>query len=57
MERSRDWLRQAEHDLEHARSDLERGFYDWACFSAKQAAEKAVKAVFQSMNNEAWGTR
>jgi len=46
---------QAEGDLEHARSDLERGFYDWACFSSQQAAEKAVKAVFQKMGAEAWG--
>jgi HEPN domain-containing protein len=46
---------QATGDLEHARSDLERGFYEWACFSAQQAAEKAVKAVFQKMGAEAWG--
>ncbi len=55
MERSRDWMEQAQGDLEHARSDRERGFYDWACFSAQQAAEKAVKAVFQKMGAEAWG--
>ena len=46
---------QAEGDLEHAKSDLERGFFDWACFSSQQAAEKAVKAVFQKMGAEAWG--
>jgi len=46
---------QALGDLEHAKSDMERGFYDWACFSAQQAAEKAVKAVFQRLNSEAWG--
>lgn len=55
MERSADWLDQAEGDLEHALSDLERGFYDWACFSAQQSAEKAIKAVFQKMGAEAWG--
>ncbi len=55
MERSADWMDQARGDLEHARSDLERGFYDWACFSAQQTAEKAVKAVFQKMGAEAWG--
>lgn len=55
MERSRDWVYQAEGDLEHAESDLERGFYEWASFSAQQAAEKAVKAVFQKMGAEAWG--
>lgn len=55
MERSRDWMNQAEGDLLHARSDLEGGYYDWACFSTQQAAEKAVKAVFQKMGAEAWG--
>lgn len=55
MERSKDWMNQAVGDLEHARSDVERGFYEWACFSAQQAAEKAVKAVFQKMGAEAWG--
>lgn len=55
MERSADWMDQARGDLEHARSDLERGFFDWACFSAQQSAEKAVKAVFQKMGAEAWG--
>ena len=46
---------QAEWDLSHAKSDLERGFYDWACFSAQQSAEKAVKAVFQKLGAEGWG--
>ncbi|HEM61526.1 MAG TPA: HEPN domain-containing protein [Chloroflexi bacterium] len=55
MERSADWMDQAQGDLVHAKSDLEREFYDWACFSAQQAAEKAVKAVFQKMGAEAWG--
>lgn len=55
MERSQDWMDEAVGDLEHARSDREQGFYNWACFSAQQAAEKAVKAVFQKIGGEAWG--
>ncbi len=55
MERSADWMDQAEGDLEHARSDLRGGFYDWACFSSQQSAEKALKAVFQKLGAEAWG--
>lgn len=55
MERSADWLDDAQGDLAHAQSDVERGFYNWACFSAQQAAEKAVKAVFQRLGAEAWG--
>ena len=55
MDRSSDWLREAEGDLEHARSDVEHGFFNWACFSAQQSGEKALKAVFQKMGAEAWG--
>ena len=54
VERSGDWLDQTEGDLEHAKNDLKSGFYDWACFSAQQSAERAVKAVFQKMGAEAW---
>ena len=55
MERSADWMDQAQGDLDHARADLAHGFYDWACFSAQQAAEKAVKAVLQRLGLETWG--
>lgn len=55
MERSADWMDQAQGDLQHARQDLETGFYEWSCFSAQQTSEKAVKAVFQKMGAEAWG--
>lgn len=55
VERSKDWMDQAEGDLEHAKSDLRLGFYDWACFPAQQSAGKAVKAVFQKLGAEAWG--
>jgi len=49
MERSADWLDQARGEFQHARSDVELAFYDWACFSAQQAAGKAVKALSQKM--------
>ncbi|WXG44931.1 MAG: HEPN domain-containing protein [Promethearchaeati archaeon SRVP18_Atabeyarchaeia-1] len=55
MDRSKDWMDEAESDLDHARSDLKQGFNNWACFSTQQSAEKAVKAVFQKMHAEAWG--
>jgi len=55
VSRAHDWLEQAQHDLEHARHDLTEGFHDWACFSAQQAAEKAVKALYQHVGGEAWG--
>lgn len=34
MEQSQDWMDEAVGDLEYARSDRERSFYNWACFSA-----------------------
>lgn len=55
MERSADWMDEAQGDLEHARNDVKGGFYNWACFSAQQGAEKAIKAVFQRIGAEAWG--
>jgi len=55
VDRSKDWLDEAEGDLDHARNDVEGGYYNWACFSAQQASEKATKAVFQRMGAEAWG--
>ncbi|MBU1298512.1 MAG: HEPN domain-containing protein [Bacteroidetes bacterium] len=58
MERSNDWIEQAEYDLRHARNDMESGFHNWASFSAQSRSggtEKAVKSVFQKLGAEAWG--
>jgi HEPN domain-containing protein len=54
-DRSKDWLAQAERDLEHARASQRDGRHEWACFAAQQSAEKAVKALHLSVNQEAWG--
>lgn len=54
-ERSTDWMRQALRDLESARSQKLAGFHEWACFIAQQAAEKALKALYQRLGGEAWG--
>jgi len=53
--RSRDWLRQAERDLEQAEDSRRSGRHEWACFAAQQAAEKAVKALHLWLGQEAWG--
>ncbi len=55
MERSADWLDQAERDLQHAVQDMETGYYEWACFSAQQSAEKAIKAALKKKGVETWG--
>jgi len=55
VSRARDWMRQSLRDLAHAERSLEMGDYEWACFAAQQAAEKAVKALYESRNMEVWG--
>jgi HEPN domain-containing protein len=55
MRRPDDWLRQAELDLETAKSNFASGHYEWCCFAAQQVAEKAIKAGHQADGTEAWG--
>ena len=55
MQRSGDWLAQAERDLEQAKASQEDGRHEWACFAAQQAAEKAVKALHLHLGQDAWG--
>ncbi len=53
--RAHDWLKQAKRDLDHAKEDRKSGFFEWGCFSAQQAAEKAVKALYLHLHADAWG--
>lgn len=55
VERSIDWLNQADRDMKQAEASLRDELYEWSCFAAQQAAEKAVKALIQSLGGEAWG--
>lgn len=43
--RYRDWLRQAENDLQWAEHSLSGGFYAQTCYIAQQVSEKALKAL------------
>jgi HEPN domain-containing protein len=54
-ERSMDWLRQADADLRHARHARDDGDHEWAAFASQQAAEKAIKALYQKLHLDAWG--
>ena len=54
-DRSADWLAQAKRDLNHAVHAREDKDFEWSCFSAQQAGEKAVKAVFLYLHGEGWG--
>lgn len=53
-DRSKDWLAPARRDLEHAQKDVVDAYYEHACFEAQQAAEKAVKGVYQHLHAEGW---
>ncbi len=53
--REHDWWQQAQRDLEVARGQLDARYYEWACFAAHQAVEKAVKALYQHLGASARG--
>lgn len=53
--RFKDWIAQAENDLEHARKSLKMGDYSWSCFASQQSAEKALKALYDFLGGEGWG--
>lgn len=41
------WLELAEKDLEQAQNALNEDDYEGSCFASQQAAEKAVKALYE----------
>jgi HEPN domain-containing protein len=53
--RAKDWLEQAERNLEQAVASRKEGRHEWACFAGQQAAELAVKALHLWHGQEAWG--
>ncbi len=55
VKREKDWIAQAERDLRHSENSLKLGDYEWACFSAQQAAEKSIKAIYEKTNRIAMG--
>ena len=55
MNRHRDWLEQGERDLSRADIDIRYEYWEWACFTAQQAAAKAVKGVLMFHGYSAWG--
>ena len=49
------WLKQAHFDLHAAETSISGGSYEWACFQAQQAAEKALKAFWYVHGYDPWG--
>ncbi len=54
-QRSQDWWRQAQRDLETAAENHANERHEWACFASHQAAEKAVRALHLAHGQGAWG--
>jgi len=55
VDRSAEWLKQAERDLAAAEVSATAGHHNWAAFQAQQAAEKAVKALVQHLHGSVRG--
>ena len=55
MDRSEDWLGQAERDLEFGKTAATTGYHEWAAFIAQQSAEKAAKALVQALHGAVRG--
>lgn len=55
VNRGMDWLRQAKRDFEKAQLDFEYAYYEWCCFTAQQASEKAVKAFIYGLKRSVRG--
>ena len=55
MNRSADWLHQAQADLDLARVSAGAGHHEWACFACHQAVGKALKALHLHNGQQAWG--
>jgi HEPN domain-containing protein len=55
LNRSADWLRQAEADLAAARDSAAGNHHEWAAFQAQQCGEKAAKALVYALHGEVRG--
>jgi len=55
FEEAKRWFQQALRDLEASVSSMRNGYYEWSCFQAQQACEKAVKSLLYATGKSAWG--
>jgi HEPN domain-containing protein len=52
---ARRWFSQARSDVAAAKDSAKAMRYEWACFQAQQAAEKAMKACWFKFDLDPWG--
>jgi len=55
INRSLEWLDQAQADLAQASLSAEAGHHEWACFAFHQAVDKALKALHLQQGQQSWG--
>ncbi|MEM3101505.1 MAG: HEPN domain-containing protein [Candidatus Nitrosotenuis sp.] len=55
MTRWKDWYEQGKRDMERAIVDLEYQYYEWACFTSQQPAEKVIKGFALKLGVNLWG--
>ena len=55
MQRAQDWLIEAQAELRAARDLLAGQHWSWCCFTCKQAAEKALKAICEHFRTPQFG--
>ncbi|MBO9362072.1 MAG: HEPN domain-containing protein [Thermoflexus sp.] len=53
--RWKDGYEQGKRDRERALLDIQYGYYEWACFTLQQSAEKVVKALGLALGLTLWG--
>jgi HEPN domain-containing protein len=55
MNRWKDWYEQGKRDLERGKLDVAYRFYEWACFTSQQSAEKVIKGLALKLGLSIWG--
>ncbi|MEJ2249465.1 MAG: HEPN domain-containing protein [Candidatus Lokiarchaeota archaeon] len=52
MKRYKDWIKQADEDLNAAKDSEKNDHFEWACFQAQQSAEKSLKSFLLFLKSE-----
>ena len=55
MQRTQDWLKEAQAELRAAQDLLRGGHWSWCCFTCQQATEKALKAICEHFRTPQFG--